>query len=255
MLEKAMRSAADAVVIDWEDAVPEDHKEAARWDTVDWLQSIVPSKPIFVRINSGPSMKLDLKTLEPVDVAGVMVPKAETGDQVRSAASLGRNVVPLIESPLGIEAVADIAQACPEVSAMAFGSLDFMAAFGLLPKVESPLLRHAMCKLSITAAAAGITTIIDGVEPNLTDSIATVDASKFARSCGFTAKLAVHPNQIAAIRSGFRPDIDEVKYAEEVIAGFEEGLRQGVGAIRVRGQLVDRPVYNWALSVITGGRA
>ena len=74
--EKARISGVDAVMVDLEDAVPEEEKEAAREDVSSWLSS---ERPVFVRINaaSTPWFDDDLEAVRRPGLAGILLPKAE----------------------------------------------------------------------------------------------------------------------------------------------------------------------------------
>lgn len=107
-------------------------------------------------------------------------------------------------------------------------------------------LRHARCTLVVAAAAAGCTAPIDGVTTDLGDDSALHADLEQATTLGFTAKLCIHPRQVAVVKGRFAPTPEEVAWARQVLRSA------GDGSVTVHdGQMIDRPVLQRARAVLT----
>jgi len=239
---KAAGSGADAVIVDLEDAVAATAKDRAR----DNLAALAPlAVPMIVRINAlgTPWRDDDLRLLRSIGPGvGVMVPKVESvADVAAVRAALGPEVaiVGLVESAKGLAAVETIAEA---VDRLAFGSLDYCLDLGCA-HVEAALLLPRS-RIVLAARLAGAAPPIDGVTADLErpDQLATDVAT--ARALGFTAKLAVHPRQIAPIVAGFRPTEAERARAERILAAPDGET------VSIDGGMVDEPVRRAARALL-----
>ncbi|WP_027816463.1 HpcH/HpaI aldolase/citrate lyase family protein [Paraburkholderia bannensis] len=236
--ERALESGADAVIIDLEDAVEPSAKEAARENIANWVSR---RHPVLVRINgrATPWFEADAKLGALDGVAGIVLPKAESAQDVTATVALARrrvNVYPLIESALGMWGAMAIAKA-PCVKRLMFGTLDFMAEMGM-PDDGEPL-NHYRSQLALISRVAGIDTPVDGVTPDIHD-IARIERDALnGKRLGFGAKLCIHPKQVEAVHSVFRPSEQDLAWAARVADAANEA---GAGAITVDGKMVDRPV-------------
>ena len=126
--DKALASGADAVIVDLEDAVPADQKDAARALVAAWLSA---ARPVVVRINAAdtPWFNADVALCGQAGVAAVMLSKSE---RVEDLAAIGNGLplIPLIESAAGFDALRAIA-AAPNVQRLAFGAIDFQLDLNL----------------------------------------------------------------------------------------------------------------------------
>ncbi|WP_322095306.1 HpcH/HpaI aldolase/citrate lyase family protein [Paraburkholderia bannensis] len=236
--ERALESGADAVIIDLEDAVEPAAKDAARENIANWVSR---RHPVLVRINgrATPWFEADAKLGALDGVAGIVLPKAESAEDVTATIALARrrvNVYPLIESALGMWNAMAIAKA-PFVKRLMFGTLDFIAEMGM-PDDGEPL-NHYRSQLALISRVAGIDTPVDGVTPDIHD-IARIERDALnGKRLGFGAKLCIHPKQVEAVHSVFRPSEQELAWAARVADAASEA---GAGAITVDGKMVDRPV-------------
>ncbi|WP_321880246.1 HpcH/HpaI aldolase/citrate lyase family protein [Paraburkholderia bannensis] len=236
--ERALESGADAVIIDLEDAVEPAAKDAARENIANWVSR---RHPVLVRINgrATPWFEADAKLGALDGVAGIVLPKAESAEDVTATIALARrrvNVYPLIESALGMWNAMAIAKA-PFVKRLMFGTLDFIAEMGM-PDDGEPL-NHYRSQLALISRVAGIDTPVDGVTPDIHD-IARIERDALnGKRLGFGAKLCIHPKQVEAVHSVFRPSEQELAWAARVADAASEA---GTGAITVDGKMVDRPV-------------
>lgn len=243
---KAWSSGADAVILDLEDGVSADRKSFAREAVSAWLSA---EHPVYVRVNGSRTewFATDLAVVARPGVRGVMLPKAETPDQVEAVAralpgSMG--VIPLLETVAGIIDVRVLAGA-PRVERLAFGSVDFQLDAGI--QGDGDELLYARSRMVLASRQAGIVPPLDGVTTDLDNpERLTADVDR-ARRLGFGGKLCVHPRQVVAVNRGFLPADREIAWSRRVI---EAVRKTGTGAIRLDGELVDRPVIQRAESIL-----
>lgn len=236
--EKAAASGADAIILDLEDAVAADAKDAARAA----VHAGFTGLPVFLRINGAgtPWHVADLATAQTSPFAGIVVPKAELGDLAALAEKSRLPVLALIETAQGLADARRIA-ALPGVEQLVFGSIDFCADLGCAHTREALL--AARSELVLASRLAGLAAPVDGVTTGIEDAELIAGDARHALELGFGAKLAIHPRQIEPIRSGFRPDETEIAWARKVLAS-------GEGAAAVDGAMVDEPVRIRARAVL-----
>ena len=240
---KAAASGADAVILDLEDAVAADAKDAARAA----LATDFTDLPVIVRINAigTPWHADDLAAVARLRPAAVMLPKAEDADRVASVAAQTRlPVIALVETARGLAHARTIA-AAPGVARIAFGSVDFCADLGCAHLRE--VLLPARSELVLASRLAGIAAPIDGVTVQLDDLSVSHDDAAHARALGMTGKLCIHPRQIAEVRCAFAPTEAEIDWARRVLAS-------GDGAVSVDGAMVDEPVRIRARAILAEGQ-
>ncbi|MFJ3681343.1 HpcH/HpaI aldolase/citrate lyase family protein [Pseudomonas sp. NPDC090208] len=236
---KALASGADIVIVDFEDAVEETQKAQARDHLCAFLDAN-PDARVWVRVNTAGHAEhaADLNACQHASVVGILLPKAESREQVALVATTGKPVMPIIESAKGLAELAAIAQA-PGVTRLTYGRLDLGLDLGLnegssgaermLDQVRYALLLHS--RLAALAAP------LESVFPAIDNSDGLADATRAAAGMGFSGLLCIHPRQIAVVHSALRPSADELDWAQRVIAASE-----GRGAFRLDGAMVDAPV-------------
>lgn len=246
---KALASGAGAVIVDLEDSVPEDAKAAAR-QALDSFLLQHKGPAIYVRINArGTSdFDADLALCTRHDkVAGIMLPKAESADDIGAVASSGKTIIPLIESAKGLVAINAIA-AAQGVERLSYGGLDLSDDLGIESSTEGAdtILDQCRYQILVSSRAAGLLPPIDTVFPIFDNQQAVLARARRARSMGFSGMLCIHPNQIAPVKSGFAPDLQQLDWARKVM----EAAKSGSGAFKVDGQMVDAPVIAMAKKIL-----
>jgi citrate lyase subunit beta/citryl-CoA lyase len=248
------------MIFDLEDSVPLNAKDEARKNIADALATGL-KKPMFLRISNprAGDYIADLKVLANasslVNVAGVVLPKADDADDIQAVAKALKDVeakhnmqegtlsiLPLIETCLGLRNGFDIAKASPRVIGMALASAeqgDFMVDLGGRWTPRSLALAYPRSKLVVDARAAGVQWLVDGVFMNLKDTDMLREECLIARELGFVGKMAIHPTQVDVMHTVFSPSELEVAYARGLIAAFLEGEARGVGAVKYEGMMVD----------------
>lgn len=247
-IAKALASGADAVIVDLEDAVAPQDKEAARsalLGAFGQLQAAGRAR-VLVRINAHgtPWFDGDLQALAQLVAqggAGVVLPKAETAEAMALLLpALGTQgvLVPIIESVAGLHAIDAIARA-PRVLRLAFGHLDFQVDAGMACAEDESELLPVRLAVVLAARRAQLPAPIDGVTVNTQDAaVVQADAARALRG-GFGGKLSIHPMQVAPINAAFAPTGAQLQRAQQVLAAAEAA--QG-GVCVVDGRMVDAPV-------------
>jgi citrate lyase subunit beta/citryl-CoA lyase len=253
--EKALATAADAVVVDLEDAVAPSAKASAREAVAALLARHGERERIVVRINdeSTPWIQADLALLRDGGAAAVMLPKAErpaTIEQMRSACP-AIAVLPLIESALGVLA-ADALAGAEGVQRLVFGTIDYALDMGLQGPLATTLgLDAAAARLALVSRAAGRLPPVAGVTVAIDDEALLRADVERAQALGFSAKLCIHPKQIAPLHALLAPSPDERAWAERVLAAAE---RAAGAAVQLDGRMIDKPVIERARRTLQRAR-
>ena len=242
---KACAAGADAVIVDLEDAVPPAEKASARDALAAWLDD--PAQPVLVRINAAdtPWFRDDLALCAKAGVAGIVLPKAESADDIAAVAAAGaRAILPLVESARGFWHAHALAHATG-VERLVFGTIDFCLDLGLVESSEQ--LQYFRSQLVLVSRLAGIAAPVDGVTTAFDDPSA-IDADTLrARHGGFGAKLCIHPRQVGHVNRGFAPTPDELSWAGRVLAAADASAG---AAVAVDGKMVDLPVLAMARRMV-----
>lgn len=225
-LEKARGLDADMLIVDLEDAVPDDAKAEARSAAIAYAATGVPGKIIAIRANGidSPHHKNDMAAVMSGKIDLLVLPKVE------DAADLPLCQIPIlamIETPAGLYAARDIAQH-KGVAGLIAGTNDICAETGIWPGPMREGLELALQTIILAAAAAGKARF-DGV-CNRLDDMAGFDAEcRQGATFGFTGKTLIHPNQIAIANQAFGPDAEMVAEAENLIAASRGGAQRFKG--------------------------
>jgi citrate lyase subunit beta / citryl-CoA lyase len=250
LVTKALAGPADAVVIDLEDAVPADAKDAARAG----LAAAVAgprSKPLWVRVNAPttPWGEADLAAVAALPVDGIRLPKSEDPTVVAQVADrLARPVHVLIETALGVEVADRLARASEWVTGVALGEADLLADLG---GSDPSALGWARGRIVVAARAAGRPAPVMSVYTDLADLDGLRTDSERARGLGFFGRSVVHPKQVPVVNAAFRPSADEIDGAHRIVAALERAQRAGSAVVvDERGRFVDAAVVNHARLVL-----
>lgn len=250
-LGHAASSSADAVIIDWEDAVLPERKALAR-DLCQEIQALRRSgKRLLLRINSCHSRwhAADLKAVAAIRPDGLVLPKCESAEEIQETTAILReetgdwhyDFCPILESPLGLLRAESIATASDQVCALLFGAHDFCVATEIRPSTDEPELLMARSAI-VTAAKAHRLAAIDSPVIAL-DSLQTVrESAQRSSRLGFTGKLAIHPKHLPIIARAFTPTSDEASDAEEIL----QQATQQMGAFAWKGQMIDEAILEKA---------
>lgn len=264
MIDKALGLNADAIMLDIEDGVAPNEKDAARKLIAEALgKERTPDSPArFVRINAigHARMGSDMEAVLRPGLEGLVLPKVETAEEVLKVERIlaqreaqakiqpgGVKLLIAIESPRGLLNAPSIASCSPRVVGLMFGAEDFGRELGLptFREGEARDMLYARSALVVAAASAHVQAV-DGVWVDLKDTEGLVGFARQSRRLGFTAMSLIHPSQIDPINSTFSPTPEEIDYAQQVVKAFEEANARGDGSIAFGGQLIDRPIVERA---------
>ncbi|MCW2734481.1 MAG: HpcH/HpaI aldolase [Mycobacterium sp.] len=243
--EKAA-AAADVVILDLEDGVAAKDRGAARKALID--TPLDPARTV-VRINpvTTPDHALDVDALKACEYTTVMLAKTETPEQVSSLAPL--DVVVLIETPLAALSVAELARVDNAVAVM-WGAEDLFAVLGGTANRHADgsyrdVAKHVRSQSLLAAKAYG-KMALDSVYIDIRDLDGLRAETDDAVAVGFDAKVAIHPTQVAVIRAGYAPTVEQVRWARNVL----DMARSERGVFQFEGQMVDMPVLRRAERIV-----
>ena len=260
-LERALRSGADALILDLEDSVAAENKEEARRSALAFLRANLEEadRPLlYVRINALDTSlsEGDLDIIMTGAPDGVVLPKAGGGGDIALLDSRlavrealhelsggSTRIVPIAtESAAALFRLGSYAGASPRLAGLAWGGEDLSADVGSLDTHDESgwtgpfRLVRSLCLFG--AASAGVAAI-DTVYTNFRDIDGLRRESEEAARDGFSGKLAIHPDQVAIINDAFSPSDAAVARAERIVAAFAES--EGAGVIALDGRMLDRP--------------
>lgn len=251
---KAFAGAADAVIMDLEDACPPTEKEAARANVAD-AAATHGGPRCFVRINAA-STPLGLADLEAVVVpgmAGVVLPKAETAAELhavdwamgqiegrRAMPAASVELIPLIETGLGVADMTALARTgVPRIRRMTFGAGDLTTDLGMRWTSDEAELASVRLGLVAASRAGGLETPIDTVWPGIADAEGFTRSAGRARDTGYVGKLLIHPSQVEPAHAAFTPTVEAIERARRVLAAAADAAAAGQGAFQLDGRLMD----------------
>jgi citrate lyase subunit beta/citryl-CoA lyase len=255
MVAKAMASEADGVIIDLEDAVPDDRKLEARAQLAELPDP--GGRDVFVRTN-GPATDLlwgDINALAAARPAGLLLPKAELLSDVlridgallaaEEAAGLDPGSIDLLlslESALGLQNAYEMARASERVVSLVFASGeegDLVADLGVQWSLAGPEMLMARSQTVIAARAAGLDFPLDAVYMNIRDLDGLRTEAEFAKRLGLTGKLCIHPAQVPIVNDVFTPSQEELAQQRRILEAFDRALAEGSAAVQLDGMMID----------------
>jgi citrate lyase subunit beta/citryl-CoA lyase len=253
-LEKARSIAADALILDLEDAVAPDAKATAREQVVAAVKAGgFGAREVFIRTNGfdAPWFADDLNAAAAAAPDAILIPKISTAEQLELIAqrllSMHTHqkvrIWAMIETPTAIFNVRAIASAARDAETRLTG---FVLGTNDLAKEtrarivpgRAPMLPWLTTCL-LAAREHGID-ILDGVYNDFANTEGFSAECAQARELGFDGKTLIHPNQIEACNAIFTPPAEEVAEARKIIAAFEKPENASRGAIQLDGRMVER---------------
>jgi citrate lyase beta subunit len=253
-LRRAFQTDADLVVVDLEDAVAPAEKEAARDFVAGILPTIESACLRAIRMNGGdtPQFAADLEMVAGLALDAIVLPKA-TPESARAMGPEGPPVLAIVETATGLRLAYETACEA-RVAALVFGAADLGAELRLVPREDGQEILFARSKIVVDSAAAGIRAPIDVVYFKTRDEEGLERQALLARSLGFGAKACIHPAQLAIVNRVFAPSEPEIEWARSVLAAYDEGIRDGRGAVALNGELIDVPIVERARKILAAVR-
>ena len=223
-IAKAREAGADLVILDLEDAVKPEDKDAARQAAVEAVSTPWPV-PVAIRVNGvgteWHSVDLDAVARSNADL--VVVPRAISAHLVRGIAkTVSKPTLAMIETAAGVVAANEIAS---ESAGLIAGTNDLRADLRLPLDATREPISTSLQLIVLAARAAGIV-VFDGVFNNLEDSDGFSREAEEGRRLGFDGKSLIHPNQIAPCHRAFAPSDAELERAHALIDAFQGGAER-----------------------------
>ena len=252
--DKAFATGADRIIVDFEDAVEEHLKSAARDNLAGYL-SANPGLSVVVRINAFEHSQHhhDLEFCRHfAGVSAILLPKSEAPEQVSLAAATGKRVWPLIESAKGLHNLTAIA-AAEGVERLTFGAVDLGLELGLRPGSPgaSRVLDQVRYQVLVNTALLQLAQPLDTVFTGIADLPGLGSFADNARDMGFGGMLCIHPSQVAVVNAAFQASAEELEWARKVLTAAEGAP----GAFRLDGRMIDAPVIAAAQRMLMGHRS
>lgn len=247
--EKAKTLAADALILDLEDAVAPDAKAEAR-DIVcaNAASGGYGKREIIIRVNGldTPWGKDDIIAAAKAGPDAILLPKVESAAQVHKLEKIMTEAVApgktkiwcMMETPLGILKAEEIAAASPRIDCFVMGTSDLVKD---LQAQHTPMRLPVITSLGLCllAGRAYGLTVLDGVYLDLADDDGFHASCVQGLELGFDGKTLIHPKQLASTNEVFAPSEAEVAHSRKIIEAFEAAEKEGKGVVLVDGKLVE----------------
>ena len=237
-LEKGREIPADGLILDLEDAVAPDAK----------AQGGYGARELVVRTNGlvTPWGYDDLVMAARSGAHAVLIPKVESGDEVRKVAQiLAANGAPdslaiwcMMETPRGMLRAEEIADSSPRLGALVMGTSDLAKDLHCAhTSMRLPMITSlGLCMLA--ARAAGLA-ILDGVYLDLDDDAGFAASCVQGKELGFDGKTLIHPKTVAATNQIYAPHPDEIAWSRRIIEAHAAAVAEGKGVLLVEGKLIE----------------
>ena len=228
-LEKAAGLAADMLIIDLEDAVPEGRKDEARAAMRAAVTAGFPGKRVAVRVNATGTAEqaADLSAIEGVKLDALVLPTVDAPSDLDPLRQLGLPVFAMIETPPAIYAARDIA-ADPAVAGLIAGLNDLAHELKLPDGMDRGAMSHAIQTI-VLAARAGAVWGFDGVYNAIDDAAGFAAEAAEGRRLGFDGKTLIHPSQVDPCNAAFAPSEREIAAAKALVAAATGGAQRHDG--------------------------
>ncbi len=248
-LEKGRSLKADGLILDLEDAVAPDSKEAARQQIAEAVgQGGYGQRELIVRVNGLDSAwgLDDLKAMASIGADAILLPKVESKMMIDEALTvLDTNGGPadlpvwcMMETPLGILHAEEIAFASPRVGALVLGTSDLAKDLNAShTRDRMPFM--ASLEICILAAAAAGISVLDGVHLDLDDDEGFRASCEQGKQLGMDGKTLIHPKTIDMANDVFAPSQDDVDWSNRIIAAHQAAEKEGKGVVLVDGKLIE----------------
>ena len=260
----------DSIILDLEDAVAENQKDAARFSLYHALKSVdYGDTEVLVRMNGleTPHWQEDIRVSVAAGADGVRIAKCESAADVRLVeehvhaaeeefgVETGRTLLmAALESPKGILNAAEICTASERMLGVAISGGDFRKSMHVRPVPGGIEINTARSLMLLAARAAGIQ-CFDTVFTALDDEEGFRAEVRLDHEMGFDGKSLINPRQIAYVHETFAPTPAEIATAELYVRSYEEQSKQGVGVYTVNGKMVDIPFIEDAQRIIALAKA
>lgn len=265
MIQDADIFGADGIILDLEDSIDINEKDAARNLVKNALLSLdFPNSEVGVRINSLENKfgKKDLEVMVPVKPDFIRVPKInsrrdiikfdkflsdiETKNNIENKST---KIIPMLETAQGVMNAYEIATSSPRVIALSIGGEDLVAEMEITRTIINIELNHIRSSIVLAATAAGVDAL-DTIYSKIDDIDGLIRETQLIKNLGFDGKSVIHPRQIKPVHKVFKPDPEEIEEAVKIIKAANQAKENKLGVSTVNGKMIDRPVIKKAKNVL-----
>jgi malyl-CoA/(S)-citramalyl-CoA lyase len=178
----------------------------------------------------------------------------------------------IIETVLGLANIDQIAGSSKRLESLHFGSADYAASQGMrttnigggnadyvmLTDADSEGVRvrhwndlwhYPLFRMVMAARAHGLMAI-DGPFGDYSDADGFRAQSMRTAVLGCEGKWAIHPSQVALANEIYTPPAKEVERAEAILAAMKEAQEKGLGAVALKGVLIDAASIRQAEGIV-----
>lgn len=270
LIKDAYIYGSDSIILDLEDAVAENQKDAARFSLYHALKTIdYGNTEVIVRINGldTPHWQEDIRCVVAGGADGIRIAKCESAQDVHLVeehilaaerevgVEEGRTLLmAALESPKGIMNAYEIVTASPRMFGCAISGGDYRKSMHVQIVKGGIEMLAARGQMLIAARAAGVQ-CFDTMFPNIDDMEGFQAEVVQNREMGFDGKSVVNPKQIRFVHETFAPTKKEIAYAEKLVRSFNEQADSGVGVYTVDGKMVDIPFFEDARRILALAKA
>ena len=265
MLQQGGVYGADSLLLDLEDAVALNQKDAARILVRNMLKSInFYTTEVCVRVNhlDTPFGLEDLEEIVPLQPDAIRYPKTETVEELAKLIQIieaieDKHNLPhdkmtihaMIETALGVQNVFEIAKFSKRVDAITIGGQDLTADMNIKSTKEGSGIDLAR-KMIVMAAKANKIDAIDTVFVDVNDEEGLRIDTEYAKQIGFSGKAVINPRQIDIIHDVYMPTEEEIRKAYRIVLEFKKNKKAGIGVFAIDGKMVDAPIMTRATQVL-----
>ncbi|WP_111707056.1 HpcH/HpaI aldolase/citrate lyase family protein [Lutibacter citreus] len=265
MLQQGGIYGADSLLLDLEDAVALNQKDAARILVRNMIKSIdYYNAEICVRVNhiDTPFGLEDLEEIVPLQPDAIRFPKTESVEELTNLIKIIESIedkhgLPhnkmtlhlMIETALGVQNVFDIAKFSKRVDAITIGGQDLTADMNIKSTKDGSGIDFAR-KMIVMAAKANKIDVIDTVFVDVNDEEGLRLETEYAKQIGFTGKAVINPRQIDIIHEIYMPTDPEIRKAYRIIKEFKKNKKLGIGVFAIDGKMIDAPIVTRATHVL-----
>ena len=266
-VERAAASAADVIVLDLMEFVPEGMKPAAREHLPEAIRGVAQGgAEVFAQVDKE-LLYADLSAAVWPGVSGILIPRLETPQEVAEADSLltqledkrgfrpgTLQIVAVLDTAKGNYDAVEIARASRRIWGLTLGRADLVMDLRPEPSGELHLMPYLMQRLIMAANAAAVVPLgawwRAPARGLLADPDDTYAAAVRGRRIGFKGALCLRANQVEALNRGFTPTSSEIQEARELIADYQAGTQNGSAVMRLQDRIIDLAAVNQASQLL-----
>jgi len=261
MIQQGGIYGSDSILLDLEDAVALNQKDAARALVRNMIEVVdFYDTEVCVRVNhlSTPFGLADLEEIVPLQPSAIRYPKTDSPEEganllsiiekIEDQHGLPHNKMTLhimIETAMGVQNVFNIASTFSRVDAITIGGQDLTADMNIIYTPDGAGIDFARKRIVMAAKASHID-VIDTVFPDVNDEEGLRRETEYAKKIGFTGKAVINPRQIDVIHEVYTPTEEEIRKAYHIVKEFKANNAAGIGVFAIDGKMIDAPIVTRA---------